>query len=678
MRRDRTRLARRGLLVLVLAVAGAVAWSLRKPSTRPAGPPASGRESAGAEGTTVVDGALMRFKAGEQKIEVKWRAMAGREGSKMRLQGVEVGLPYEAEGKARRATIVADECLYEAQPQKASFKGHVRVRTDDGLELDTESLDYSSEDGVAETPDPVAFRRPGGSGTAVGMEYRRGSGLTLRSEVRLHLEEEGSPPTEIEAGSARASREERQVMFEGGISVHQGARELRAQRLQLSLTEDLRAIERAAAIEDVDLRTGTGASLPGAPADEGGAKRLRCRRLNIVWRTKGVLLEAIAVNAATLEIEPGPRDARERRRVAAPQIRFDFDELGRLASLQGLPARQTDDKAPRFTVLTAEPLPAAGGAGRRVQSDSFHAGLDPASGALRTAVFAGAVAFSEPGRKAWAERALFEDGTGLVTLSGGEPRIVDEEQGSELRAKEIRLGTRTRSATARENVRHTIRGKGRPGALGPLAGEEPTVLLCRDFAYDPASRTASYRDNALLRSGKDEIRAPLIVLEDAADGQRKLSASGGVSSTLHPRPEKGSAKVPQAVEARSREMLYEEKARRIVYTGDVDIRQGDIQTRSPEAIVLLTADGGAMDRLLAGSPVEVRQGERRASGERGTYTPRDETLVLVGEKVVLQDLDRRLEGRSLTFQVGSDRIRVDGREEVRTEAVFKRKELRKP
>ena len=39
---------------------------------------------------------------------------------------------------------------------------------------------------------------------------------------------------------------------------------------------------------------------------------------------------------------------------------------------------------------------------------------------------------------------------------------------------------------------------------------------------------------------------------------------------------------------------------------------------------------------------------------------------------MLEDADRRLEGRVLTFQSGSDRIRVDGREEVRTEAVFKR------
>jgi lipopolysaccharide transport protein LptA len=121
-------------------------------------------------------------------------------------------------------------------------------------------------------------------------------------------------------------------------------------------------------------------------------------------------------------------------------------------------------------------------------------------------------------------------------------------------------------------------------------------------------------------------------------------------------------------------MVYEEAASRIVYTGDVEIRQGDILTRSPKAVVTLTKDGGAVDRLVAGEPVEVQQGARRATGEQGTYTPANETLVLVGEKVVLQDADRRLEGRVLTFEVGNDRIRVDGREEVRTEAVFRRKE----
>jgi lipopolysaccharide transport protein LptA len=676
MSQDRARLARRLLLALLVVVSGAVAWSLRRPSSRPSASAPGAAPSPG-HGTTVAEGSLLRFREGKQKVEVKWRSMVGQEGDASRLLGVEVSLPFVADGRESNATITADECLYQTSPQRAAFKGNVRVKTHDGFELESDTLKYWGDEERVFTRDAVRFRRGTTSGSALGMEYRRGGGLSLGADVRIRLEEAAGPPTDVEAASAWASRDERMVRFEGGVLVRQGERALRCRRLQLNLTEDLSAVDRAAAIEDVDLVTAAGAGLPGSAATEGGRKRLRCRRLNVVFRAKGILQEALALNAASLEIEPGRGEAKEKRRVAAPQLRFEFDEQGRLVSLQGLPARQTDEDATHHALLTTEPLPPSRAGVRTVRSDRFTAALDPQSGAVRGADFEGSVTFTEPGRKAWAGRAVYEDEAGLVTLTG-DPRIVDEGEGSELRGRRIGLGTRSRNVTASENVRHTLARRGKTSRAGMLGGEEPTVLVCREFDYDAASRTARYRDNALLRSGKDEVRAPTIVIQDEGEGRRRLSASGGTTSVLHPRPEKGASKEPAAVEARSREMVYEEAANRIVYTGDVEIRQGDILTRSPEAVVTLTKDGGAVERLLAGEPVEVQQGARRATGQRGTYTPADETLVLVGEKVVLQDVDRRLEGRVLTFEVGSDRIRVDGREEVRTEAVFKRKEPPKP
>ena len=288
-------------------------------------------------------------------------------------------------------------------------------------------------------------------------------------------------------------------------------------------------------------------------------------------------------------------------------------------------------------MLTTEPLGSRPAPARRVESQSLVATLDPLSGAVREATFTKNVAFTEPGRKAWAGRAVYDEGAGRVTLTE-DPRIVDEGEGSELRARRIALGTRGGGMTASENVRHTLAPRAKGGRPGMLGGEEPTVLLCKEFDYDAATRTARYRENALLRSGKDEVRAPTIVLEQPAAGGRRLTASEGTTSVLHPRAEKGASKEPAPVEARSREMVYEESANRIVYTGDVEIRQGDILTRSPEAVVTLTKDGGAVDRLQAFDPVEVQQGVRRATGQRGTYTPANETLVVVGEKVVLQDV----------------------------------------
>jgi lipopolysaccharide transport protein LptA len=181
----------------------------------------------------------------------------------------------------------------------------------------------------------------------------------------------------------------------------------------------------------------------------------------------------------------------------------------------------------------------------------------------------------------------------------------------------------------------------------------------------------------LLRAGDDEVRAPLIVLEERRPGQRKLTASGGgVVSILHPRNEGQATPGPlgsrKPVATRSQEMVYEEVESTIVYKGDVEIQQGDVITRSPEATAHLGSDGTRVKLLIAGEPVEVRQGARRARGTRGTYTPENETLVLVGDRVILEDPKQKIQGRSLTFRAGDDTILVDGREVERTESVFRR------
>jgi lipopolysaccharide transport protein LptA len=224
---------------------------------------------------------------------------------------------------------------------------------------------------------------------------------------------------------------------------------------------------------------------------------------------------------------------------------------------------------------------------------------------------------------------------------------------------------------ARSNVRHLLQR--RAGARAGLLGAEgqPTLLSSRFFEYKAQGKVAHYKEQALLRAGKDEVRAEQIRLHEAADGKRRLEAEGGVVSRMQPKAEEA-GKTPALVEGRARSMVYEEAANRIVYEGDVVIRQGDIQTKSPRATLALTTAGTGIQTLLAGEPVEVQQGARRATGARGTYTPATETFVLVGEKVVLQDPTQQVEGRSLTFHVGDERILVDGREEIRTQMIIRK------
>jgi lipopolysaccharide export system protein LptA len=98
---------------------------------------------------------------------------------------------------------------------------------------------------------------------------------------------------------------------------------------------------------------------------------------------------------------------------------------------------------------------------------------------------------------------------------------------------------------------------------------------------------------------------------------------------------------------------------------------------SPRATAFLSADATRIESIVAGEPVEVKQGIRQAKGTKGTYTPANETMLLVGDKVTLEEGDKqRLQGRSLTFHSRDDRILVDGREVERTESVFRREPVR--
>src|SRR5207245_7829870 len=171
------------------------------------------------------------------------------------------------------------------------------------------------------------------------------------------------------------------------------------------------------------------------------------------------------------------------------------------------------------------------------------------------------------------------------------------------KALAIDVGARAGDVTGRRGVHHSLRRKG--GGQGLLmGGDEPALITSTLMQYTDTTKSARYQQNGMLRSGKDEIRAPEIRLQQIGpEGKWRLEASGGVVSFLH--PNRGSAKDPaskdapkgaadkardtSAVEGRAKEMTYMEEGQKAVYKGDVSIRQGDIATRSPEATLNFTS-----------------------------------------------------------------------------------------
>ena len=316
----------------------------------------------------------------------------------MRLQGVEATFPFVRDGRASTATITADECLYQPQPQEASFRGNVQVRTDDGLELDTERLDYKADEGRG--PDRRRRRASGEAraraapaGSTTG---RREASLDLKADVKLRLEDEAGPPTEIEAGAARATRDERRVRLRRRALVRQGARELRSERLQLFFNARDRAIERAAAIDDVDLRVGAGrADARRAPRPRGA--RSACAAASCRCSSgPGASCGSDGGQPGQLEVLPGRRDAPERRRLETrPASTSCSTSKGGSTSLEAYGGRSHGPQDRAHHRAARRPP----GPPRRVESQSLVADTRPALGRRPRGHVPENVAFTEPGRQ---------------------------------------------------------------------------------------------------------------------------------------------------------------------------------------------------------------------------------------------------------------------------------------
>jgi LPS export ABC transporter protein LptC/lipopolysaccharide transport protein LptA len=659
---------RGGLLALVLLVGGSVVWTLRQrpgarpepsPTPMPSAPPTASRSE------NIV---YRSFKGDKESFVLSALKWVGEEEGDIRLQGVNLTFAFVAKGKPGTSTVTADECFYNPNQQKASFRGHVVVKTDDGFELKTDSLVYRGDKGTARTESKAEFKRKDLSGTSTGLVYLSEEGrIELPADVVLLVQDPDNSPMEIRSGRAVLEREKDTAQFEGGVTVKQGRDSLRAGRLLLALAGEEHTVQRVEAEEDVVI-VSVGGQVPGAKGFPGGSgpRELRGKRVDITLRPDRSLEQVFAGPDAELTVQSSPPDPPEKRRMQARFLTFRFDAQGRVEEVQ----------AQKDAVFEGTPVPPSTSPPRKVSSQSFVAKMDPATGEAREIEFSKDVAFTEGPRRASAQKGWYDGAKALLILKES-PQLVDEGQGSELKAQAIDVGTRSGDIAARHNVRHVLhrKGEGRPGLL--VGKDEPAIMTSKFFDYAAATKTAQYREDALLRSGKDEVRAKEIRLQDIAGGKRRLEAAGGVVSRLNPRgPAKG-GKPAAGVEGRAKEMVYDESKSTVVYKGDVVIRQGDIQTKSPEATLTLTADGTGIKSLVAGSPVDVRQGTRTAAGARGTYTPENETMVLEGERVMLRDGPRQVEGRSLTFRVGDDSILVDGQQLARTQTVI-RKEPPKP
>lgn len=124
----------------------------------------------------------------------------------------------------------------------------------------------------------------------------------------------------------------------------------------------------------------------------------------------------------------------------------------------------------------------------------------------------------------------------------------------------------------------------------------------------------------------------------------------------------------QAIEVSADRLQVDERAQRATYSGNVVVRRGDLMIAADR--VLIQGSGKQVQRIVAsGSPVKLKQADRRGDGQQLIYEPRQDRITLSGDAHIWQDRNE-VSGERITYLLREQRTEVTGKSGQRVKSVF--------
>lgn len=692
-----------GLFGLVVAVVVYTAIGERRTAAPVARPsrldPRSIIESAGA--------AFQQFRAARQDYVIEAERQLTYEGGATKFLGVTVRVRNRG---GRDFTVSGREAQATGQQEELQITGDVVLTASDGFTVTADSGTFSQADSTVRVPGAVAFHKGAMSGSGKGMTYNQASDeLSLADEARVTVNDgAGRPQTEFTSGAATLARHQKYLALEGNVHALRGGEVLEADHglARLSNNEE--------SVTFIELRG-------NARVSGGGAfDSMHARDIDLDYTDDGATLERVALRGGGGVVMSGDGEGTGGRQFIGDALDLALAPDGALTAAAGRGNVRVDLPASPGMAgrnIRAQTFEAAGEPGRGLTSARFTDGVEYreegrarqpsrtahsaalrlvlADDAVTSALFDGRVRFDTDDLQGSAAQAEYDPAQGTLRLSGadagGGPRVANAEIQIEAGAIDVTLdgpamkATGTVKTVLRPQTRRSAEGGRLPGLLSQA---EPVNVTAAALEYEQGGK-AVYSGGAALWQGETAVRGDLLTL-DRMRGD--LSAEGNARSNI--------VLETGVSVGRATEIRYDDAMRRIAYgppapasasglapasangsapasvgapapavASQLSGPQGDLRARRIELILAKAAS--RLDRLEAQTDVSVRLDTRVATGDRLTYGTEDERYVMTGIATVpvrIVEECRETSGRTVTFFRTSDRIVVDGNEEVRTQS----------
>jgi lipopolysaccharide export system protein LptA len=708
--------ARLAIAIFVLVFAGVVFVALWRPAPNPVRPTTPRMKT----DTTVESGPfeLKRFtNDGKLIVSLKAKNQFAYADGRNVLHDAELTLP-DRDG---RTIVITGAEMDVTLPRKgdepietAKMTKGVKLTASDGLVVTSDQASYDQRSGVVTIPGPVQFARERLSGSGVGATYDKNRDvlwLLDQATMKIAPDEKGSGGAEGSAKSAGLARADHYVRLTENAHVISEGRTIDTNELTIQLSQDDKVIQ-SMALRGNSRITGAAGASAGT-----GAEGMSARDIDLTYAPDGRTLQAARLMESAVVDLPGTAGTGARK-VVAQTIDLGFAADGstvtRLDAQQNvqvdLPA--TND-APARRINSAS-LNAAGATG--LQSATFSGGVTYRE--VRAARQGGPPAGERTGRS---QRLIVETQPGLgniqqadfrtnVHIVDGEnvvegPRVVyriaqdtfdiapsSEDKGPPptvndgrvlVHARTISFTVGTKKLVADTDVRSSIqpptakdkpapsapgRGRGAAGEGGKLPSvlrqNEAVQITANRLEYDGTAGLAKYIGAAKLWQDKTRIQGDAIDLDDR---NANLTARGHVASVMFFDETDVKTKTTKLVEstATADMLVYEDGKRLATYTTGPSAKahlfgtQGDLTGDTIK--LFLKESSNELERAEADGHVVLKdERNRTATGDHLTYTPANETYVMTGAPVEVEERVgkecRLSSATTLTFDRTSDRM----------------------
>ncbi len=203
------------------------------------------------------------------------------------------------------------------------------------------------------------------------------------------------------------------------------------------------------------------------------------------------------------------------------------------------------------------------------------------------------------------------------------------------------------------------------GSVGFFSREQPVFVASQKMKYSEQERRFHFKEGIRMWQGDKILTAEEVMLDEEAN---KISCSGGIRSIAS---YKSKEEEEQRIEISAQTMDFNPEENLIVYRDKGSLRAGQTDLQSQSIFVHLKGKKGDMETIVAKERVIINQNDRQGRGEEARYDLDNETLVLLGDPLLI-DKDRgEIRGDKITFSMTDGRIVVENKDRERSTTVIK-------